>query len=124
MMAARAAVAVVWWYEGLWCKILGADGNQRSIVAGVLGLPAPWVTVALVGIGVIETAVGVWVLSGARPRLAALVQTGLLVAFNAGGLLFSVPRIAEPGRMLTHNAVLLAVVWLLARHPARRPPHG
>jgi uncharacterized membrane protein YphA (DoxX/SURF4 family) len=101
-----------------------ADVNQRSIVAAVPGLPATWVTVALVGIGVVETAVGAWVLSGARPRLAALVQTGLLVAFNAGGLLFSGSRIAQPARMLTQNAVLLAVVWLLARHPAGRPAHG
>jgi uncharacterized membrane protein YphA (DoxX/SURF4 family) len=124
MRTARAAVAAVWLYEGLWCKILGADANQRSIVAGVPGLPAAWVTAALVGIGVLETAVGGWVLSGAKARLAALVQTGLLAVFNAGGLVFAGARIAEPGRMLTQNAVLLAVVWLLAEQPVRRPAHG
>ncbi|UGY95326.1 hypothetical protein [Streptomyces gobiensis] len=42
-------------------------------------------------------------LSGLRPYLAAAVQTGLLVALNTGGLLFSGGNIEELGRMLTAN---------------------
>jgi uncharacterized membrane protein YphA (DoxX/SURF4 family) len=120
MTTARAAVAAVWLYEGLWCKLLRADPNQESIVASVPGLPAACATAALRGIGATETALGIWVLSGARPRLAASVQSGLLVGFNAGGLAFANDRIAEPRRMLTRNAALLALVWLLARQPVRR----
>jgi uncharacterized membrane protein YphA (DoxX/SURF4 family) len=115
---ARAAVAAVWWYEGLWCKVFGADPSQRAIVADLPNLPTVWVTAVVVGIGLAETALGGWVLSGAQPRLAAIVQTGLLVAFNAGGLLFAGSRIPDPGRMVTQNAALLALVWLLAREPA------
>jgi uncharacterized membrane protein YphA (DoxX/SURF4 family) len=124
MRAARAAVAAVWLYEGLWCKVFAEAPDQRLIVASVPGLPLAWVTAALVGLGVIETAVGLWVLSGVEARTAAYVQTGLLVLFNAGGLLFAGARIAEPGRMLTQNAVLLAVIWLLAGQPVRRHADG
>jgi len=111
---ARAAVCAVWVYEGLWCKILSGQPDQRAIVAAVPGLPAGWVTAALVGIGIAETGLGAWVLTGVRARLAALVQTVALVGFNAGGLLFAAGRIAEPGRMITQNLVLLALVWVLA----------
>jgi uncharacterized membrane protein YphA (DoxX/SURF4 family) len=119
---ARAAVAAVWLYEGLWCKVFGASPEQRSIVAAAL--PPACVTAAVIGLGLIETAIALWVMSGAEPRSAALVQTGLLIGLNAGGLLFAGDRIADPGRMLTQNAVLLAVVWLLARQPVRRLANG
>jgi len=122
--AARAGVAAVWLYEGLWCKVLAKVPDQRSIVASVPALPPAWVTGALVGLGLVETAIGLWVLSGVAARPAAYVQTGLLVVCNAGGLLFAGARIAEPGRMVTQNAVLLAVVWLLAGQPVRRPADG
>ncbi|MEV4135752.1 DoxX-like family protein [Dactylosporangium sp. NPDC049742] len=108
--AARAAVAAVWLYEGLWCKLLHGDPDQEKIVAAapLLG-PA-----ALTGIGLVEVALAAWVLTGRWPRAAAATQTVLLVAFNAGGLLFAGDHIADAGRMLTSNAALLALAWLLA----------
>jgi uncharacterized membrane protein YphA (DoxX/SURF4 family) len=124
MRAVRAAVAAVWLYEGLWCKVFGGAPDQRWIVASVPALPPAWVTATLVGLGVVETAIALWVLSGLEARTAAYVQTGLLVLFNAGGLLFAGARIAEPGRMLTQNALLLAAVWLLAGQPVRRHADG
>lgn len=119
---ARTAVAAVWLYEGLWCKILGGDGDQRAIVGAVPLLPPALATAALVGIGLAETAIAAWVLTGRRARAAAVTQTVLLVAFNAGGLLFAGDRIGDAGRMLTANAALLALAWLLARpsSPRRR----
>lgn len=110
--SARWALAAVWLYEGLWCKVI--DGSQRAIVAEVPLLPAPLVTAALVVIGLAETALAGWVLTGRHARAAAVTQTVLLVAFNAGGLLFAGEHITDPGRMLTANAALLALAWLLA----------
>jgi uncharacterized membrane protein YphA (DoxX/SURF4 family) len=121
--AARTAVASVWLYEGLWCKLLAADAGQRAIVASApaIGGAAGF---ALAAIGVAETALAGWVLSGRARRLAAVVQTALLVVFNAGGLLFGAGRISEPGRMLTANAALLAAAWLLARGAAQEHHHA
>ena len=120
--AARALLAAVWWYEGLWAKVLGRRPEQRSIVAAVPGLPAWGVTGALVGLGTAETAVGAWVLTGHRARAAALTQTTLLVAMNAGGLAVASDRIRRPVLMLVRNAALLALAWLAAR-PATRDGH-
>jgi uncharacterized membrane protein YphA (DoxX/SURF4 family) len=121
--AARTAVASVWLYEGLWCKLLAADAGQRAIVGGVPGI-GDAAGFALAAIGVAETALAGWVLSGRARRPAAVVQTGMLVVFNAGGLLFGADRISEPGRMLTANAALLAAAWLLARDAAPERRHA
>ncbi|GAB3851597.1 DoxX-like family protein [Dactylosporangium cerinum] len=122
---ARAAVAAVWLHEGLWCKVL--TGDQLSVVAAVPFLPPALAPAALIGLGVAETALAVWVLTGRRARAAAIVQTVLLVAFNAGGLLFAADQIADAGRMLTANAALLALAWLLtgpAHAEPLAPAHG
>ncbi|MFB7507327.1 DoxX-like family protein [Streptomyces broussonetiae] len=111
--AARWAIALVWFYEGSWCKIWPGRADQRGIVGDVPLLPDWAVTAALVAIGLAEVAVGVWVLSGLWARSAALLQTVLVVAFNFGGLLFSPGRIAEPGRMLTQNLAFLALIWVV-----------
>jgi uncharacterized membrane protein YphA (DoxX/SURF4 family) len=117
----RAGVAAVWLYEGLWRKLIRTDPAQVSIVAGVPGLPDRYAVAALRGIGVAETALGAWVLTGAAPRLAASAQTGLLCGMNAGGLLFAGQHIARPRRMLAGNAVLLAAAWSLAGQRERQP---
>jgi uncharacterized membrane protein YphA (DoxX/SURF4 family) len=114
LLPARAAIALVWWYEGFWCKVWPGRADQRAIVGDVPGLPGWAVGPALLAIGLAEVALGVWVLTGRRTRAAAVVQTVLVVAFNAGGLLFGADRIAEPGRLVTQDLALLALVWLVA----------
>ncbi|MFI5915808.1 DoxX-like family protein [Dactylosporangium sp. NPDC051541] len=115
---ARGAVASVWLYEGLWCKLVRPDAGQLAIVSGVPGAGS-WSDGLLVLIGLAETALAGWVIWGRAGRAAAAVQTVLLVAFNAGGLLFGAGHIDEPGRMLTANAALLAAAWLLPERARR-----
>ncbi|MEU0602797.1 DoxX-like family protein [Streptomyces sp. NPDC006393] len=111
--AARWAIALVWFYEGFWCKIWPGRADQRAIVGDVPFLPGWAVTGVLVGIGLAEVAIGAWVLSGRRARSAALVQTMLVVAFNLGGLLFSSGQIDEPGRLVTQDLAFLALIWMV-----------
>ncbi|MGW2250737.1 DoxX-like family protein [Kitasatospora sp. NPDC001660] len=116
------AVALMWGYEGLWCKVWPGRADQRAIVEGVPLLPAGAVTPLLLAIGLAELALGAWVLSGYRPRVAAVVQTVLVVGFNTGGLLFGADRIPEPGRLVVQDLAFLALIWAVAtaRHrPAR-----
>ncbi|WP_330278444.1 DoxX-like family protein [Streptomyces sp. NBC_00056] len=117
--AARGAVALVWFYEGWWCKVWPGRADQRAIVGDVPFLPAWAVTTALVAIGLAEVALGLWVLSGRRAQAAALVQTVLVGGFNAGGLLFSPGQIDEPGRLLTQNLAFVALVWMVAESSAK-----
>ncbi|MFE5052177.1 DoxX-like family protein [Streptomyces sp. NPDC056637] len=112
--AARGAVALVWFYEGWWCKVWPGRADQRAIVGDVPFLPAWAVTTALVAIGLAELLLGLWALSGRRARAAALVQTALVAGVNAGGLLFSPGQIDEPGRLLTQNLAFVALVWMVA----------
>ncbi len=118
-MLARGAIALVWLYHGLWCKVLGRCPEQAAIVAavpfleGALGL---WV---VRGLGLGEAALAAWVLSGRAPRLAAAVQTVLLVAMNGGGLLWGRAHIAHPAAMIVQNLAFLALVWLVADPRAR-----
>ncbi|HEX9941149.1 MAG TPA: DUF3419 family protein [Thermoanaerobaculia bacterium] len=114
----RLAVALVWLYQGLWCKVLGRCSGHQAIVQAVPGLSGRAGAIVLAGLGMIETGLAVWVLSGSRPRLAAAAQTLLLVAMNGGGLLWGREHIADPGAMITQNLAFLTLVWLVAGRTA------
>ncbi|MBW8877164.1 MAG: DUF3419 family protein [Acidobacteria bacterium] len=116
----RLAVALVWLYQGLWCKLLGRCPGHRAIVQAVPWLAGGAGTVVLAGLGTIEVGLAVWVLSGWRPRLAALAQTLLLVGMNGGGLLWGREHIADPGAMITQNLAFLTLAWLVAGRTAER----
>ncbi|GAA2752024.1 DoxX-like family protein [Kitasatospora cinereorecta] len=112
------AVALMWWYEGFWCKVFPGRADQRAIVEGLPLLPGSAVTPLLVALGLALVALGVWVVLGHRPYAAAVVQTVLVVGFNAGGLLVGAQYIPEPGRLVVQDLGFLALIWLVA---ARRP---
>lgn len=110
----RVAVAAVWIYEGLWCKILGRAPNELRIVQAVPNYGARFGKPFLLTLGWVELALGLWVLSGIAPGLCALAQTVLLVGLNASGLLFSRHLIHEPGAMVLKNAAFLVLAWVNA----------
>jgi SAM-dependent methyltransferase/uncharacterized membrane protein YphA (DoxX/SURF4 family) len=116
----RLAVALVWLYQGLWCKLLGRCPGHQAIVQAVPGLAGRSGEVVLAGLGAIEVGLAVWVLSGWRPRLAAAAQTLLLVGMNGGGLLWGREHLADPGAMITQNLSFLTLVWLVAGRAAAR----
>jgi hypothetical protein len=109
-----AAVAGVWLYHGLWCKLLRQCPDQSRIVAAVPGLGGRRADAVLLGLGVVETALAVWVLSGARPRLAAGVGTALVAGMNAGGLAFGRRHIPAPRALVLENLGFLGLAWLAA----------
>jgi SAM-dependent methyltransferase/uncharacterized membrane protein YphA (DoxX/SURF4 family) len=120
----RLAVALVWLYQGLWCKLLGRCPGHRAIVQAVPGLSGVTGTAVLLGLGTIETGLAVWVLSGWRPRWAAAAQTLLLVGMNGGGLLWGREHIADAGAMITQNLAFLTLVWLVAGRAAENRDDG
>lgn len=115
----RGAVAAVWLYEGLWCKLLGGDPRQVEVVEAVprwgprVGRPF------LMALGVVEVAIGLWVLSAVLPVHAAAAQTVLLIALNASGILWSRHLIHDPAGMVVKNFALLVLAWVAASLPAR-----
>ena len=114
----RIAVALVWLYHGLWCKLLRGCPGQAAIVDAVPGLAGAPAAAALLALGLLETGLAIWVVSGRAPWRAALTQTVLLVAMNGGGLAWGRAHIAEPGAMIVQNIAFVALVWLVARDAA------
>jgi len=113
----HAAVAAVWLYEGLWCKLLGKDPNQRAIVEAVPRLGRRIGLAFLVALGAVELGLAAWVMIGIAPVACAIVQTGLLVALNTNGLVWSRRLIHDPGGMVVKNAAFLVLAWVAASVP-------
>jgi hypothetical protein len=113
----RVAVAAVWLYEGLWCKLLRRELHQFQIVEAVPFLGGSIGAFFLKGLGVIEVGIALWVLGGFAPILCAVVQTLLLVALNANGLVWARHLIHDPGGMVVKNFAFLVLVWVSAGLP-------
>jgi uncharacterized membrane protein YphA (DoxX/SURF4 family) len=114
----RFSVALVWLYEGLWCKVLGRLPHQEAIVSDVPFFGSSRSHAFLVVLGWAELALGVWVLTGRLAWAAAMTQTIALVSMNTVGLLFARKHINDPAGMLCKNLALLVLAWVAAAHPA------
>jgi DoxX-like protein len=110
----RTAVAAVWLYEGLWCKLLGRESRQLQIVEAV-PLFGPRIGALFLGLlGAVEVGLAFWVWSGALPIPCAVFQTLLLVTLNASGLLWARGLIHDPGGMVVKNFAFLVLAWVSA----------
>jgi hypothetical protein len=110
----RVSVAAVWLYEGLWCKLLGREPHQVQVVESVPGLGPIFGRTFLLALGLVETALAMWVLSGSVPGLCAVTQTALLVTLNLNGLLWARHVIHDPGGMVVKNVAFLLLAWVAA----------
>lgn len=107
----HVAVALVWLYQGLWCKLLGRLPHQRDVIAAVPFFSPGFAHGLLLALGAIETAFGIWELSGWLPYSAAFAQTLLLVGMNSGGVLWARRHIHDPAGMLLMNFAFLVLIW-------------
>ena len=110
MFLGRLAIALMWLYQGLWCKVLGRNPRHAEIV-GSTPLLAERAHLLVVVLGWVEVLLGVWVLTGIHLTIAAVVQTVLLLGMNTGGLVWARPMIPDPAGMLVQNFVFLALIW-------------
>ena len=108
----RTSIAMVWLYEGLWCKVLGHAPRHQAILKNVPLLTPAAAHSALIALGLLECGIAVWVISGWRPIQGAVLQTALLVSMNAGGLIFAAGIIPEPAGMLLQNFAFLVLAWI------------
>lgn len=124
LLLTQIAVASVWLYEGLWCKLLGGVPLQVDVVGAVPLFSRGWAAAVLRALGVVECALALWVLSGWQPFLAAAAQTGLLVAMNSGGLLWGRRIIPDPAGMIVKNFAFLVLAWVVAAQAGLARPTG
>lgn len=76
----RFFFASVWLINGLWCKVLGEVPRHHEIVAVILGRDRADLWVLLIGIG--ETFLAIWILSGRFLVACGWVQIVLVLAMN------------------------------------------
>jgi uncharacterized membrane protein YphA (DoxX/SURF4 family) len=114
----RIAVASVWLYEGLWCKLLRGEPREFEVVKAVPRYGPRFGVPFLMVLGAVELAIALWVLSGLAPLLCAISQTVLLVLLNANGLLWARHLIHDPRGMLVKNFAFLVLAWVSASLPA------
>jgi uncharacterized membrane protein YphA (DoxX/SURF4 family) len=113
----HVAVAAVWFYEGVWCKLLKRQPHQLRVVEAMPHYGARIGKELLKLLGVFEALLGIWVLTGIAPIVCALVQTLLLVTLNSCGLLWARQLIEDPAGMVVKNFAFLVLVWVSASFP-------
>ena len=108
----RLAIALVWLYQGFWCKVLGGVPRHEAVIAAVPFIGSAAGRSALIALGLLECGIGLWVLSGRWMRQAAIVQTVLLAAMNTGGLIWATHLIPDPAGMVLQNFTFLLLIWI------------
>jgi uncharacterized membrane protein YphA (DoxX/SURF4 family) len=112
VLGIRILAATVWFVFGTLFKVLNMLPRHREIVAAILGTEiAPLITTS---IGLAETAIGLWMLSGFLPRSCAVTQTIAIAGMNALELTYAQSLLLAPIPMVLVNSVLLALVWYAA----------
>ena len=114
LLLTQIAVAAVWLYEGLWCKLVAGQQHQFEVVQAVPFFSPKLAAWILRGLGLLECGLAIWVVSGWRPFYAAAAQTGLLVGMNSGGLLWARRIIPDPAGMVVKNFAFLVLAWVVA----------
>jgi hypothetical protein len=115
VLGARGLVATEWLHEGLYNKVLGGDPRHEEIVASIPGLSRPQAVAGMRALGLAESAIAALVLSGRKRKESALLQTGLVVMMNAGGLVFAGKHIPNHRRLVLRSAIFIALVWFAAQ---------
>ncbi len=116
----RGAVAAVWLYEGLWCKILGRARLEAQVVATVPWIGPQFSQMLLRAIGAVEIALAAWVMYGIHPGACAIAETTLLAVLNVNGLLWARHVIHDPAGMVVKNIAFLVLVWVCGAMAAGR----
>jgi uncharacterized membrane protein YphA (DoxX/SURF4 family) len=108
----RILTAGVWFVFGIGFKVLNLVPRHQVIVGMVLGERFARPMTVMIGLG--EACIGVWVLTGYRPRVCAGVQTGAIVMMNALELTLAREHLLSPLGMVAANGVFLSMVWYSA----------
>lgn len=115
---ARAVMAAVWLYNGLWLKLIAHDPEHVAIVTSVVG-PQHAMTL-LMTIGAAETLLAIGIASGIAYKAVNSIQLGALVAMNAVGILFG--GVTHPVGLIVQNLPLACcALFVIFYGHARRP---
>ena len=110
-------IAIVWLANGLLCKLLLLVPRHAAIVARILGPAHAGLLTRLIGLG--EIGIGLWVISGIKPRWCAWTQIALVLTMNSLEAMLA-PDLLLWGRFNAVFAVLFCgLIYFHRLRPAR-----
>lgn len=103
IFAVRCVLSIIWFYNGLWLKILHVDPHHLEIVQSVFQVSVNQAADFLNIIGGLETLLAVGILSGLFHRFVNYFQVFILIAMNSIGIVSGEGTIADPAGLLIMN---------------------
>jgi len=73
-------IALVWFINGLICKVLNLVPRHTLIVSKILGLEQPRTLTILIGLA--ETAMALWIVIQFQPKINAIAQMIIIATMN------------------------------------------
>jgi len=102
-------IAAIWLINGLFCKVLNLVPRHQEIVARILGLEHAVVLTKAIGIA--EIGMALWIISGYKYRLNAIIQIAIIATMNILEFIL-VPDLLLWGRFnLVFAILLMTLIW-------------
>ncbi len=102
-------IAAVWIGFGLGAKVLGLAPRHEAIVGRILGEAHAGPLTVAIGVG--EVLLGLWVASGVRRRLCAVVQMALVAGMNLVEIALAPDLLLWGPWNGLFAAALVALIW-------------
>lgn len=114
IFAIRLALAAVWFYNGLWLKVIALDAHHLEIVRSVSSSSGlePAFTLRLIGSA--ETLLGVGIVSGLFYRFVSYFQIFIIVLMNLIGSIGGGGAIAHPFGLIISNLPTIMCALVVA----------
>lgn len=107
---ATTFICLVWFINGLICKILNLVPRHQEIVSTILGAEYAWFFTK--AIGVAEILMVVWIVSRIQRRFCAIFQMAVVAAMNIMELIL-VPDLLLFGRMnIVFAFLFIALIYV------------
>lgn len=103
----KICIAAIWLANGLFCKVLNLVPRHQQIVSEILG--PGHARLFTVAIGVSEILMAIWIVSGIKSRLNAIVQIVIIATMNTLEFIL-VPHLLLWGKANALFALLLILV--------------
>lgn len=116
VFAIRCVLALIWLYNGLWLKILAVDPHHLEIVQAVFQISMNQAADFLNVIGLLETLLGIGILSGLFHRFVNYFQVFILIVMNSVGIVGGEGSISNPAGLLIMNLPTILCAIIVARH--------
>jgi hypothetical protein len=107
---ATTIIALVWFVNGFFCKILNFVPRHQEIVARILGEQYSWLFTKAIGVS--EILMVVWILSRIKSRFCAIFQMAIVGTMNIIEFILA-PDLLLFGRLnIAFAAILIVLIYV------------